>query len=66
MNRQLIGKQKKSGDCRDETTRLLKGLEGMRDELGPLAEELIDLLRDGSTSTSQTARPAPGRTGHKH
>ena len=66
MNRQQIGKQKKSGDCRDETTRLLKGLEGMRDELGPLAEELIDLLRDSGASSAESVHPMPGRTDYKH
>lgn len=52
----------------DEATRLLEGLEIMRDELGPLAEELIELLREnGVTPDSNHDQHNPyGYAGLKH
>lgn len=42
----------------DEATRILERLEIMRDELGPLAEELIELLRENG------ATPDPNHDQH--
>jgi hypothetical protein len=52
----------------DEATRLLERLEIMRDELGPLAEELIELLREnGATPDSNHDQRDPyGYAGRKH
>lgn len=52
----------------DEATRLLERLEIMRDELGPLAEELIELLREnGATPDSNHDQHNPnGYAGRKH
>ena len=52
----------------DEATRLLQGLEIMRDELGPLAEELIALLRANGVipDSDHDQRDPYGYAGHKH
>lgn len=52
----------------DEATRLLQGLEIMRDELGSLAEELIALLRENGVTpdTDHDQRDPYGYAGRKH
>lgn len=51
-----------------EATRLLEGLEIMRDELGPLAEELIALLRENGVTPdlNHSQRDPHGHAGRKH
>lgn len=52
----------------DEATRLLEGLEIMRDELGPLAEELIALLRENGVTPeiNHDRRTRKGHVGRIH
>jgi len=52
----------------DEATRLLERLEIMRDELGPLAEELIELLRENGVTpgSNYDQRDPYGHAGLKH
>lgn len=52
----------------DEAKRLLEGLEIMRDELGPLAEELIELLRESGVAPdlNHDQHNPNGYAGRKH
>jgi hypothetical protein len=50
----------------EEVSRLLAGLETMHDEVGPLAEELITLLRDSSATPHSGKYERTDHTGHKH
>lgn len=50
----------------EQISRLLAGLEAMHDEVGPLAEELIALLRDSAAAPHSEQHKPADRTGRKH
>lgn len=50
----------------EEASRLLAGLEVMRDELGTLAEELITLLRENGVTSSRNTVGSRSRSGVMH
>jgi hypothetical protein len=67
MNVSTFNKNKFSVKVRtDEASRLLDGLEIMRDDLGTLAEELIALLRENGVTPSRNTVSPHTRSGAKH